>query len=117
MADATAPHIDALIEQIKNAQHIDKFSGVAVAAHAESLPRLMAAIAEYAAQSVEVIRDRLPMLDGGESLVNQVDITFSAADAMRQCHESLEATHEDRLRRQREPQAGEENWDVAAAQD
>lgn len=117
MADATAPHIDALIEQIRNAPQIDKFSGVAVAAHAEALPRLMAAIAEYAGASLDVIRERLPMLDGGESLVSQVDIAYSAAQAMRECHESYEATHEDRLRRQRDPQAGEENWDVAAAQD
>lgn len=117
MSDVTADHIEALIEHIRNAQTIEKFSGVHIAAHAEAMGRLAEALAEYAQANVDLIREHTPTLDGGESLVQQADILAATGPALRECHEAFEAIHEDRLRRQREPEHGEEHWDVAAAQE
>src|SRR5690606_13095065 len=47
MSEGTAPHIDALIEQGKNAPVIDNFAGLNVQAHAQGAARLLVAVADY----------------------------------------------------------------------
>lgn len=117
MSDVTADHIEALIEHIRNAQTIERFAGVHIAAHAEAMGRLAEALAEYAQANVDLIKEHTPTLDGGESLVQQADILAATGPALRECHEAFEVLHEDRLKRQRDPEHGEEHWDVAAAQE
>ncbi len=115
----TADHVEALIEQVRSAATIDReqVSGVGAAAHAEAMGRLLDAVAEWAGSNLDVLREGLPQLDGGESLTQQASVITGAADAARECSNQFEAVHEDRLRRQRDPEAGEEAWDVSAAQD
>ena len=78
---------------------------------------LAEALAEYAQANVDLIKEHTPTLDGGESLVQQADILAATGPALRECHEAFEVLHEDRLKRQRDPEHGEEHWDVAAAQE
>lgn len=117
MSEGTAPHIDALIEQVKNASLIDNFAGLNVEAHAQGIARLLVAVAEYVDANAELIKENLPTLDGGESLVQQADLIGAAASGATECADAFSAIHDDRLQRQREPQVGEENWDTSAVRD
>lgn len=112
----SAEHLEALIEQVQSAAPIEKCSGVNVEAHAHAVAKLVSAVGEYLEGNVDKIKEELPQLDGGESLVQQVDLISAAANGAQQYADSFSATHEDRLRRQREPEPGEENWDTSAAQ-
>jgi hypothetical protein len=117
MAAGKADHLEALIEHITSAGQIEKFVGLDVEAHAHAVARVLHALGEYLGGSVELIKENLPQLDGGESLVQQVDLVAAAASGATECASAFSDVHEDRLKRQREPEQGEENWDVSAVQD
>lgn len=117
MAEGKADHLEALIEHITNAGQIERFVGLDVEAHAHAVARVLQALGEYLGGSVELIKENLPQLDGGESLVQQVDLVAAAASGAVECASAFSDVHEDRLKRQREPEQGEQNWDVSAVQD
>lgn len=117
MSEGTAQHIEELIEQVKNASMIDNFAGLHVEAHAQGIARLLVAVAEYVDGNAQLIKENLPTLDGGESLMQQADLIGAASSGATECADAFSTTHEDRLARQREPQAGEENWDTSAVRD
>lgn len=84
-------------------------------AHAQAVARVLHAFSEYLGGSVDLIKENLPQLDGGESLVQQVDLVAAAASGASECADAFTDVHEDRLKRQREPEPGEQNWDTPGA--